>query len=316
MVNEKQLKHYEIGPQHKADTPFAGRMRFHQSWYRANVLRVPYGTGPGPKHTGKFGNMLARKDGARGLNFLTPEIFKVAKSRLNDEQGVVKEFRLLNNMLSSQPMCFNLFGPMVKDYELAKRVFNQILPCGVEEVVDVKIEHAPDQANEYLDDSTAFDAFVDFIGPDNQRSFIGIETKLTEPFSQKEYDSPAYRRWSDRKDSPWPKKAWPKLADIRYNQLWRDHLLSVAMTHHQKSPYGCGFLMLVYHPDDKQCAETKEIYQSLLKSEDTSFLDYPLDKLIKAIEPQLEDTSPKNWLSDFKKRYIALFLSEKEWQER
>ena len=72
--SEKQTEHYEIGPQHKADTPFAGRMRFHQSWYRANVLRVPYDTGPGPKHTAKFGNMLARKDGAKGLNFLTPEI--------------------------------------------------------------------------------------------------------------------------------------------------------------------------------------------------------------------------------------------------
>ena len=155
-----------------------------------------------------------------------------------------------------------------------------------------------------------FDHYV--VGPDNQRSFVGIETKLTEPFSQKEYDGPAYRRWSDRKDSPWPKEAWPKLADIRHNQLWRDRLLSVAMTYHPKSPYSCGYLMLVYHPDDTQCAETKEIYRSLLKPEDKSFLDYPLGKLIKTIELQLEDNYQQNWLTDFKKRYLDLSLSEKE----
>jgi len=71
----------------KKDTPFTSRMRFHQSWYRANVLRMPYGAGPGPQHSGKFGNMLTRKDGARGLNFLTPEIFEVAKSRLNIQKA-------------------------------------------------------------------------------------------------------------------------------------------------------------------------------------------------------------------------------------
>ncbi len=316
MANEKEMEHYYIGPQHKSDTPFAKRMRFHQSWYRANVLRVPFGTGPGPKHTGKFGNMLTREDGAKGLNFLTPEIFEVAKCRVEEEQGVVEEFRLIHNMLSSQPMCFNLFAPMVKDHELARRVFSQILPGRVKEIVDVKIEHAPEPVSEYLDDRTAFDAFVDFIGPDNQRCFIGIETKLTEPFSQRECDGPAYRRWSDQKESPWPEEAWSKLANIRYNQLWRDHLLSVAMTLHPASPCDSGFLMLVYHPEDKQCAETKEIYQRLLKPEDKSFLDWPLDKLVKAIEPQLERNGQKKWLNDFKERYLALSLSEQKWQGR
>jgi hypothetical protein len=312
----KQTEHYGIGPQHKGDTPFTKRMRFHQSWYRANVLRMPCGTGPGPQHINKFGNMLTREDGARGLNFLTPAIFEVAKSRMEEEQGMVEEFRLLHNMLSSQPMCFNLFGPMVTDHKLAKRLFNQIFPGEVKEIVNVKIEYAPEPASEYLDDRTAFDAFVDFIGPDNKCHFIGIETKLTEPFSQKEYDGPAYRRWSDREDSPWLKEAWPKLANIRHNQLWRDHLLSVAMTVHSQSPYDSGFLMLIYHPKDKQCDETKEIYQNLLKPEDKSFLDYPLDKLIKAIDPQLESDSQKNWLNDFKKRYLTLSLSEQEWQGR
>lgn len=304
----------ELGPQHKSDKPFAKRMRFHQSWYRQNVLSVPFGTGPGPHHTNKFGNMLAREDGAIGLNFLAPEIFEVAKLRMEEDQGMVEQFRLLNNMLSSQPMCFNLFGPMVTDLQFARCVVEQILPGNVQDVLNVKVEHAPEPASEYLNDRTAFDAFIDFLGTDDKRHFIGIETKLTEPFSQKQYDGPDYRRWSDRDNSPWPKESWPKLSELRHNQLWRDHLLAVAMAHHPDSPYTSGYLMLVYHPLDNHCSETKAIYQNLLKDDDESFLDYPLDKLMGIIEGQLISEQQRQWLADFNSRYLDLSLSEQEWK--
>ena len=51
-------EHMGIGPQYKGDSAFAARMRLHQSWYRANVLGVPYGTGPTPKSASYYGNML------------------------------------------------------------------------------------------------------------------------------------------------------------------------------------------------------------------------------------------------------------------
>ena len=35
----------EIGPQSKSDNDFASRMRPHQSWYRAHVLKVRMGSG-------------------------------------------------------------------------------------------------------------------------------------------------------------------------------------------------------------------------------------------------------------------------------
>jgi hypothetical protein len=52
----------------------------------------------------------------------------------------------------------------------------------------VDIEYAPDPKEEFLDDRTAFDAFVEFDRVDGTRGFVGIETKLTEPFSRKTYD--------------------------------------------------------------------------------------------------------------------------------
>ncbi|MFH1375197.1 MAG: hypothetical protein ABIH35_00835 [Patescibacteria group bacterium] len=302
-----------IGPQPKSGSAFSRRMRFHQSWYRDNVLSVPYGTGPKKNDTRELGNMLDKESGNKGLNFLTPQIFDIAKRRMEAKTGVVEPYRLLHNMLSSQPMCFNLFGPLVDDKEFATNVFKTILPNEVEKIIEIAFEYAPDHANEYLDDRTAFDAFVKFKRPDGKGiGFIGIETKLTEPFSQVHYDSDIYRKWTERPDSPWPPNAWEKLSEIGHNQLWRDHLLAVAMTFHEHSPYACGFFMLVRHPEDKNCTKVTKEYKKLLKSKDESFLDYPLDELIGV----MESISQKDWLTEFKRRYLELPLSEKDWKNQ
>ena len=303
-----------IGPQYEKDTPFTARMRFHQSWYRATVLGVPWGTGPNPKSKRELGNMLTGESGKNGLNFLTPEIFDVARHRIEDAKGTVEVYRLLHNMLSSQPMCFNLFGLMVNDHDFATEVFKRILPCEVEKVIHVAIEFAPEPADEFLADRTAFDAFVEFVRPDGKRGFVGIETKLTEPFSQAHYDRPAYRRWVEQERSPWPKEYWSRLDDLQYNQLWRDHLLTVAMRDHPKSTYVCGYLMLVRHPADTHCVQAAQAYQHILKDGDTSFMDYPLDRLLDTMKPAIRTNSQHQWLTQFQNRYLDLMLSEKDWR--
>ena len=156
----------DIGPQHAADSPFTARMRFHQSWYRARVLGVPCGVGPGPTSQSCYGNMLQAEHGERGLNFLRPDIFEQAQQRLRDSRGTVERFRLLNNLLSSQPLCFNLFGPLAADLDLATAAFGALLGSHeVARVTQVRFEYAPEPQEEYLNDRTAFDAFAEFRAP-------------------------------------------------------------------------------------------------------------------------------------------------------
>lgn len=302
------------GPQSPSDNKFAKRMRFHQSWYRAHVLGVPCGTGPGPKDTRELGSMLRREDGERGLNFLTPQILEAAKSRLAESKGVVREFRLMHNLLSSQPMCFNLFAQMISDHDLASKVLNELLPVKGVSVTKVAIEHAPEPKEKYLDDATAFDAYMEYVRPDGKPGFVGIETKLTEPFSQHRYDGDSYRRWSNNEKSPWVDGSSKDLAELRLNQLWRDHLLAVSMLLQPDSRFTEGHLMLVRHPLDKHCEETVRQYRELLKPDDDSFLDCPLDKIAQVISSHAPGDQAE-WISEFNRRYLDLGLSEGEWEK-
>lgn len=299
-----------LGPQHRGDNAFTARMRRHQSWYRATVLQVSCGTGPKAHNTTSYGNMLRPEDGGRGLNFLTPTIHAVALERLKQNTGAVEPYRLLNNMLSSQPMCFNLFGPLVRDAELATKLWKQLLPGRIAEVTSVRIEYAPTPTHEYLNDRTAFDAFVEYRRTDGGLSFLGIETKLTEPFSRRRYDRDEYRRWMRRPGAPWRPEAARRVDEVRHNQLWRDHLLSVAMSTHPESRYVAGHCMLVRHPEDAECEAVVSDYQALLKEGDESFIDMPLDRLIAAwsAADRLKD-EVELWLKAFTLRYLELGAS-------
>jgi len=311
-MHKRQDDDMDIGPQYSRDNAFAQRMRFHQSWYRSRVLHAPVGTGPKAGNTTRYGNMLTRQDGERGLNFLTPHIFEVAKRRLELKKGAVEKFRLFCNMLSSQAMCFNLFGPLVDDTELATRLMQVLLPGEIQSVSRVFLEYAPEPAKDYLNDLTAFDAFVSYLRPDGQPGFVGIETKLAEAFSAKVYTSKEYRRWFDNPGAPWFPAALPRLQESDVNQLWRDHLLAVAMKLAPDSHYISGKFMLVYNVLNRECVDAVKTYKTLLRPGDDSFISLPLDELVKRWTDAVETPAHRRWISEFAHRYLELETSEAE----
>jgi len=254
--------------------------------------------------------MLTYEDGECGLNFLTAHIFEIAKRRLAMKKGTIDPFRLFCNMLSSQPMCFNLFGPLVRDHDLAKNLLATLVPEKIWEVTRVEIEWAPQPATAYLNDHTAFDAFIEYRTEDGQLAGLGIETKLSEPFSQKVYDRPEYRRWMELPDSPWRPDSWNKVQSVEYNQLWREHLLATALRFHPESTYYRTRLMLVYHPEDINCVRNFSYYTNLLRIDDDSIFSLSLDQIVARWLSVVKKEDHKKWLRTFKKRYIDLELSK------
>jgi integrase len=91
--------------------------------------------------------------------------------------------RLFNNSLSSTPLCFSLFGPMVRDLNLATSVFRTLLGDDfVERVEKFSFETAPlgRRSAAGLMDRTAFDLAVHIVSADGQRGTIFIEVKYSE----------------------------------------------------------------------------------------------------------------------------------------
>ena len=293
---------FGIGDQHPGDGRFQKQMRWHQSWYRNEVLGVPYGTGPRESDAPYYGNMLTADSAEAGLNFLTPCIYGLAKERIAEKGGAVEPFRLLRNMLSSQPMCFNLFGQMALDLDLGTVLARALWGTHIERLTAVYFEWAPTPRSEYLNDRTAFDALIKYeskAGP----GFVGIETKLSEPFSPGEYDRHEYRRWMGV-NGPWRDDAHPQCSKRPYNQLWRDHLLAWALLSHRASDYVHGCLTVVHHPDDGQCLSAIGGYRELLRGAAT-FQAFDLGEIVSAWRPHL----PK-WAARFEERYLALAKSE------
>lgn len=303
----------DLGPQYDGDDAFTARMRRHQSWYRAAVLGVPSGVGPHANSLACYGNMLRAEDGERGLAFLSPEIAEMAIARQLELPSGIKRHRLLCNLMSSQPMCFNLFGPIVLGVPGSEALVAALVGCDdVRRVIRVFIEYAPAPASEYLHDLTSFDAFIEYERQDGRVYFAGIETKLTEPFSRKRYEldvRPAYRRWLAVPGAPWLEERWADLDDIGHNQLFRNHLLALALSTRDHGRYAGGAVVLVRHRDDAKCARALASYRACLENAE-GFVDRPLDEIVRRWAPLVRGTQAEAWLTAFERRYVDLRESE------
>lgn len=309
----------EAGVEHvvSGDNKFKKRMRFHQSWLRRqHDPLLTAGPHPMKKEAHRLlGNMLTYQDGELGYNFLFPWIATYAKRRQLEVRQHIRRDRLLRNMLGSQTMCFNLFTPLALDLDLAFRLLS-VLPNApdMKRVKKVVIEFAPRPA--LLNDKTSHDTFVEYEGQNGKIGFIAIETKLTEPFTRGKYDFHAgYGQWQS------PRWWWLEgkevfFSELRWNQLWRNHLLSYAMLKQAGSVYSQCHNAVVYHKLDTACARSLEGYQDLLTPVGAeTLLDWGLDTLVRAWEGAVDAQAEHEWIAKFRQRYLDLDASESEWNE-
>lgn len=298
------------GPQNSGDDELTARMRFHQSWWRHHRLGVPWSDDKRAKH----GNYLTASDGNAGKNFLTPAIHWCANERIAAGGGV-EEFRCTRNLLSSQPMAFNLFGPLHHDPDLAAVLLDPLLPGGARSAA-VFVEWAPPRKL-HLDDATSFDVAVRYTTRDGVPALAGIETKLTEPFSQKTYGlddehSERYRAVA-RRSKVWLDPHDAALTDKRWNQIWRNHLLVESIRQHE--PGLLGNEIVVHHPLDTRCATNINSYRAFL-SDPATLGAFTLEDIVTTWKPLLNTAGQRRWLRDFTDRYLNLELSQAAWAER
>ena len=293
-----------------SDDRFTARMRLHQSWWRSAILGLLAGTGPTQDSARVLGNMLRPEDGEAGANYLTDQIHALAVERAAGSG--VDAFRCHHNLLSSQPMCFNLFGPLCGEKPnaalvdaLVAETVDQVLPT-------TRIEW---EAGGLLGDKTSFDAFIGYRTSDGARRFLGIETKLTEPFSQSDEDPSRYAEAFDRYRSTWASGVTlERVANKRWFQLFRNHLLVQALADQGAEDHGQGRVAVVYYPVDTLAVGAVQEYRNLLAEPEQSFVDLRLDRLLGRWASVVANAEEVRWHHDLVVRYLALGLSVEAWE--
>ena len=173
------------GNQCGSDNAFTRKARLLQSMYRVEIGEEE-GTGPTRASKRRYGNMISGGD-VSGKNFLMKETFEYAQKRVAEKSKneTIDGFRLFNNLLSSQPMAFNLFHPLMlllkqdpAKVTLAVRSVFRNFP--VFEVTEIGLEFIPTPIENYTKDKSAMDAYIRFVDNKGGKHIIAIETKYTD----------------------------------------------------------------------------------------------------------------------------------------
>jgi hypothetical protein len=281
-------------------TGFRSKARLHQSHYRMNILKVDYD---------EYGNRLIEKDAKAGLNFYSDfNILGEVKTRYNYRKG------LYADMLRSEHIPFNLFVPLKCNMALAKTIFDSFLPDSIENIVNIKIEYAPEPAQDYLNDKTSFDAYIEYIHLDKSKGILGIEVKYTEheyklvKGSKQEKDignKQSKYNLLTNKINLYKSDSYELLKADHFRQMWRNQLLGESIIDKTGSQYKHFTSLLIYPEKNTHFVDVSIAYSKfLLKQKEKKYIDITYEEFIETIENSTKDSKYLNWANYLKDRYL------------
>jgi len=236
-------------------------------------------------------------------NYLTPTIREVVRREVEDPvRAKGKLFgrpRIYNNLLSSQPLCFNLFGELTEDLPLATSALSELTAGRVHHVHAIDFEFSPGRGDaRYTGDRSAFDVYIRYETPTGGQGFLGIEVKyhegLEDPVAE---HRPRYDELAKEMGCFLP-EAQAHLKQRPLQQIWRDHLLVGA--HHLVDGFDDACFVFLYPEENTACAQAVVKYADCL-SDGRSFQPWTLE----SVWERLNANSDAGWLKLFHERYLA-----------
>ena len=194
-----------------SDNRWQAGLRRQQAWWRETQLNMPAGSRTKKPGDRLVSSMLPIGAGLEA-NVWTREgrqAVERARSDLAGRPGMIQPDRLERNLLSSQPLAFNLFGYLAS-YPDALLPWVRSFDRRAETVADVRLEWA--QKGDALGGS-AFDAFVEYLLPAGKRGFVGVEVKYNEDLAkaQPKMAGSKYTAETRRRTGDWRRGASPQL---------------------------------------------------------------------------------------------------------
>lgn len=293
-----------------SENGFKKRMRFHQGWWRAFVLAEKQGDYPARKGE-VICNTISNGQISR-KNFLSEKIFEAVEQTIQERKvaksGILEETRLFNNLLSSQPLCFNFFGELKTDIDLALQILQKFWP-NLTKVKRIAFEFSP--VENYTGDNSAFDVAFEVMAG-NLSGLVGLECKYTDSFSSTEYDKEVYRHIFSQSKEKLFSAEYHEFKLARFNQLFRNQLMAEALV--QNCQYNFVYTGLFCHQDDKSALQTGTEFQQMLNNGDKIFKIITYQEFIEKTQ-QLEISWEQRELSMMLwARYCGIQLSEQAFE--
>jgi hypothetical protein len=284
-------------------------VRSDNSWQRtARRLQSMWREGrglPAGLHNGTpLGSRLTPEDGAppRLAGYLSDAARAQVQAAVADSPStgaLLSRPRLWVDLLSSQPLCFNAFGNMAEDLDLATAVMAKLLPDAFNEVTGVRFEYSPGRSDaRYTGSRSAFDVFVEGVGP-RGRGFVGVEVKYHESMQVAAAVDRGYAELA-RSTEAFLNDAIPALLRPPLQQLLLDHLLALRLQQADADQWDWGAFALLYPRGNDACAAVADSYASALAAP-TTFRVITLEEMYGA----LAEACQEPWVAELRQRYLG-----------
>ncbi|MBD3309521.1 hypothetical protein GF348_24290 [candidate division KSB3 bacterium] len=294
----------DIGPQYSEDDNFKQLARRHQSEFRANVLKAGYKG---------YGNRLDEVSAKTGLNFYSgiPDIFSKANERFT-----FKYSPLYFDMLRSEHLPFNFMIPLeIKlEKDLAEKALSFLFGRRIRTITNIYIEWWPTPKEEFLNDSTAFDTYLEYVDKAGNFHAVGIEFKYTE--KEYEYTEKEKKMLDDQNSIYWKTEiainlyregSYDDLKSKIYKQFFRNHLLGFSMLTSPRYKYLSSFTSVLMYPKGNSHFEAhSRKYNEFLNQEyQLTFIPISFEEFIFQLNKWCTTDIIKNWLEYLQLRYIV-----------
>ncbi|MGO1623447.1 MAG: PGN_0703 family putative restriction endonuclease [Leucobacter sp.] len=174
------------GPQRLGAEPRTQqRLRFHQSWYRAEILGLPK-WGSTPKGQ-PIGSILASQDARGMLNFVDESAANLADQRHAAGWGVNPD-HVSRYMTSSQVLMFNMFGGFSRRLEWLTHTLQQLPEfLHLTEALAMHIEYGGQSIAHLTGDKTLVDVLIEYNSTEGP-GVLAVEVKYMDRFSSRSYN--------------------------------------------------------------------------------------------------------------------------------
>ncbi|KRC68282.1 hypothetical protein ASE30_20810 [Achromobacter sp. Root83] len=272
-------------------TAFKRRARLQQARWRES-RGFPIGTQPIRPMLGeearRLGSRIDIASVKKGHNFLTDQIHDVANRRVLDAEPLemLNSDRLFCDLLSSMPMCFNLFGTLAGDLELADRAVHAWWPNVPGRVIRVMFEWSPmrRKPGRFLENGSALDVAFELDLGGGKKGILGVETKYHE-HCKREKPTQSAREQRYRKITEDSQAFVPGAADhflkSDLQQIWQDHLLALSLPLDESGTWSWAAFSLVYSSANPSFRRVGELYRPWLRDE-ASFLTTTIEQMLDA----------------------------------